>query len=276
MVQVCELLICGVSGTIVTRLGQVSDSIRATLGNTSWTLASYHTGDCRADVVVASSRHCHVLRKLILAARHHPSINQQPAGAMCLLSAGFRASGIGPLCLTSFEGPRISLALASLGKVLSGKVLIVLLVGFCVAMAGFATLRQSQTTSRIRQLWGAEAASVIQNADTITWFVPDDPNQPIDLSNAAGVVHLKATLVDDVYLQSRDAGEVDWSLIPRSAMHRIEFQRQTASVWVQIETDSGQIYCEQTQRSATLIPASRDAVRHYLGTLQTEVAGGPR
>lgn len=143
-------------------------------------------------------------------------------------------------------------------------------------MAGYAALRQSQTTSRIRELWGAEGASVIQKADSVEWFTPDGTDESIDLSQAAGLVHLKATLVDDVYLQSHESDRVDWSSIPHDNLHRFEFSRRAAAVVVEIETDSGQIYCEQTKRNATLIPASRDAVRRYLETLRTEVAGDPR
>ncbi|GAB5405341.1 MAG: hypothetical protein Aurels2KO_35720 [Aureliella sp.] len=152
---------------------------------------------------------------------------------------------------------------------LSGKVFVLAAVGACVLLAGFAALRQSQTTQRIRELWGAEGASAIQNASQVTWLRPAPVGtsvEPIDLSSAAGLVHLRATLVDDVYLQPASQSGDSWE-VDNAEVHRIEFAAASKSVLVELHLESGKIHCEETGNTATLIPASRDAVLEYFGKL---------
>ncbi len=154
---------------------------------------------------------------------------------------------------------------------LSGKVFVLAAVGACILLAGFAALRQSQTTRRIRELWGAEGASVIQNAGEVSWLRPvaGDVAEAIDLSQAAGLVHLRATLVDDVYLVPASQLEDAWPG-ENALVHQIMFAHAGKRVLVEVDIESGKIHCEATGQTATLIPASRDAVREYLEKLGSE------
>lgn len=81
-----------------------------------------------------------------------------------------------------------------------------------------------------------------------------------DISRAHGLVHLRATLVDDRYFQ--------WDAAPitekSDLTFELQFEEADQLVELSIALDSGCVTNSATGRSVPLIPASRRAVAEYL------------
>jgi hypothetical protein len=91
---------------------------------------------------------------------------------------------------------------------LSGKVITILLLAGCLSLVAIALVKRSFGTSQVRGLFGPQGAKLIQRAEKVQWRrVPasiDGTNANADwreISRAQGLIHLRATLVDDRYFE---------------------------------------------------------------------------
>ena len=144
---------------------------------------------------------------------------------------------------------------------MSGRWLTILAVTGCVALVAFALWQRARTTQHVRDFWGAAQANVIQHGPNVRLRASSGDENWQDLSTAPGLVHLRATLVDDRYFQ--------WAALqpaapPATTAYLLQFSRDEQIVELAIEPSSGQVTNLQSQQCVPLIPASRQAVAAYL------------
>ncbi len=145
----------------------------------------------------------------------------------------------------------------------SGRWLTIIAVTGCVALVAFALWQRSQTTEHVRQFWGPAQARLIQHGSKV-WLSKNKSDWE-DISQAPGLVHLRATLVDDRYYQWNSLRLVTE---PTAATHyALHFEQADESIELSIDPDSGLVTNLQNQQSVPLIPASARAVKAYLSEI---------
>lgn len=142
---------------------------------------------------------------------------------------------------------------------MSGRWLTILAVTGCILLVAFALWQRSRTTRQVREFWGASQASLIQHGPVVRLRGPGDADWS-DVSRAPGLIHLRATLVDDRYYQwsasaSREANQ---------SQYTIQFTDKGQLVELTIAPQSGDVTNVANGRTVPLIPASRQAVAEYL------------
>lgn len=145
---------------------------------------------------------------------------------------------------------------------MSGKWLTVFIVASCVFLATTVLWLRSRDTVRVREFWSPQIASLIQHAPHVERM---NASEWQDISNAPGLIHLRATLVEDRYYRWpwRLATEIELaaSMYP---VQLLRFSSNTAKVEVSIDFVKGTVLNVQAKRAAQLIPTSRDAIARYL------------
>jgi hypothetical protein len=151
----------------------------------------------------------------------------------------------------------------------SGKTVIAIVLAICMILVGFAFVQRSSQTHRIRGLFTAEGARLIQRSDQVWIAYGTDVNDQTmefrwrEISQAPGLIHLRATLVDDLYFQ--------WSTLSDAEAQPDDYRyikfrfcenEQSVEVWVNPQT--GIVYSIPTQRTVRLIDSSRQAIDQYL------------
>jgi len=144
----------------------------------------------------------------------------------------------------------------------------------CALLAGFALWQRSRDTARIREFWGPGVATLIQNAPQVELRLedsmnPDDARQNAstwsDFSRAPGLVHLRATLVDDRYYQwPARLATTEQLGRPNNRRCVLRFSSDTRSAELSIQLETGWITALATGKQAQLIPASQQAIAAYL------------
>ncbi len=186
---------------------------------------------------------------------------------------------------------------------MSGRWLTAILLTVCVALVSFALWRRSIDTQHVREFWGADQAALVQRAPTVLWRTSEevveratdsvapgsDKLQRVawkDISRAAGLIHLRATLVDDRYyrwpastFESRsqskpaarpqDSAEGDQGT-KASNYECFRFIEGEQSVDVALHVPSGMVILPDRHRQAQIIESSRQALHAYVGILHAE------
>lgn len=159
---------------------------------------------------------------------------------------------------------------------MSGRWLTLAVVSICVALVLVALWRRSRDTSRIREFWGASNARLIQHAPKVALRVDeaalasdapslDGARAWRDISRAPGLVHLRATLVDDRYFDwpARTATEEE-RVATGPAIRVLRFSGAEGLVDVAIDVERGTVVHLAVGRAVAIIPASRAALAAYL------------
>lgn len=147
----------------------------------------------------------------------------------------------------------------------------------CVSLVLFALWQRSHDTARIRQFWGARGASLIQNAPQVllrraNWpmhqeapSLNDNKQLWQEISSAPGLVHLRATLVDDRYFKWPDRAAQDSERTTDSPTVRVlRFTGPTGFVEAAIDTQRGVVVDLASGRAVEIIASSRRAIAAYL------------
>ena len=131
-------------------------------------------------------------------------------------------------------------------------------------MVAFALWQRSRTTEHVREFWGASQANLIQHGTTVKLRVAQQDWQ--DISTAPGLVHLRATLVDDRYYQWNAFRAVNSA--SQDARYELQFAQADRHIELAIEPASGLVINLQSQQCVPLISASQQAVAAYLKEIQ--------
>lgn len=158
---------------------------------------------------------------------------------------------------------------------MSGRWFTLAIVAVCVGLVLAALWQRSRDTSRIREFWGAGNARLIQQAPQVGLRVDgpaDRGDAPSlegqrgwqDISRAPGLVHLRATLVDDRYFRwpAREATNRERSA-SEPAFRVLRFSDSEGFVDVAIDIEQGVVVHLAEGRAVEIIPASRDALAAY-------------
>ncbi|MCC6510539.1 MAG: hypothetical protein IT423_15665 [Pirellulaceae bacterium] len=159
-------------------------------------------------------------------------------------------------------------------KSVSGRWLTVVTLTVCVSLVIYALWQRSVGTQHIRQLWGAEQARLIQHAQQVTLYHEGRlaPADGQDLSTAPGLVHLRATLVDDRYFHWPSQRYRNPSApVPNGDHFVVRFAADQMQIDVGIDLSTGMVTNLATSQSVQLIDSSRQAVAAYL---KATTAGG--
>ena len=136
---------------------------------------------------------------------------------------------------------------------MSGRWLIVATLALCASLVLFALWQRSRDTARIREFWGAGGARLIQHATNVALRINDSvasDDAPslggrrgwFDLSNAPGLVHLRATLVDDRYFQWPSRRATDEELAASADDFRVlRFSSPDGFVDAAIDVENGAV-----------------------------------
>lgn len=143
---------------------------------------------------------------------------------------------------------------------MSGRWLTIVAVTGCLLMVAFALWKRSRTTEHVREFWGASQASLIQHGSSVKLRPAGANAQWQDISTAPGLVHLRATLVDDRYYQWNARGPAQST----DALYVLQFASDERRIELAIDPASGVVTNIARQQSVPLIPASRQAVAAYL------------
>lgn len=158
---------------------------------------------------------------------------------------------------------------------MSGRWLTIVAVSGCLLMVAFALWKRSQTTAHVREFWGASQASLIQHGSSVKLRMAGADAQWgdaqradtqradtgwQDISTAPGLVHLRATLVDDRYYQWNAGGPAQ----AMDAPYILQFANDERMIELAIDPASGVVTNIAREQSVPLIPASRQAVAAYL------------
>ena len=163
-----------------------------------------------------------------------------------------------------------------LGTSVSGRRLTFAILALCLSLVCIALWQRSRDTARIREFWGAEGARLIQQAPRVALRQAqlsggddapslDDRRRWLDLSSAPGLVHLRATLVDDRYFDwpSRSA-TIDEVAASASEWRVLRFSSAAGFIDAAIDLEHGTVVNLVTSRAVNIIPASRQAIAAYL------------
>ncbi len=151
---------------------------------------------------------------------------------------------------------------------MSGRWLTIIALSGCIALVAFALWQRARTTAHIRAFWGANNARLIQHAPLVKLGVGQQDWQ--DISQAPGLVHLRATLVDDRYYQWDELAPMS-SPAP-AELYRLRFEEGDQQIELTIEPDTGMVSHVERQQSVPLIAASAQAVRAYLKEIHRDSA----
>lgn len=194
---------------------------------------------------------------------------------------------------------------------MSGRWLILATLVVCLSLVCFALWRRSRDTAQVREFWGSSGASLIQHAPTVAVrlistsqgsdlplidvplvdvplidvpssdaLLRDAPlieerSRWLDLSTAPGLVHLRATLVDDRYFQwpsrAATAGEV---AAGPSRWRVLRFSSTSGFVDTAIDLERGTIVNLMNSRAVDILPSSRQAIAAYLELEAPAVSSG--
>lgn len=153
---------------------------------------------------------------------------------------------------------------------MSGRWLTIVAVFGCLLMVAFALWKRSRTTEHVREFWGASQASLIQHGSSVKLRPAGADGQWgdtewQDISTAPGLVHLRATLVDDRYYQWNAGGPAQ----SMEAPYILQFANDERMIELAIDPASGVVTNIAREQSVPLIPASRQAVAAYLKQIAT-------
>lgn len=148
---------------------------------------------------------------------------------------------------------------------LSGKLFVLLLAAACISASGSALWYQSHSTYRIRRLWTASGANLIQHAPNVQVLTDEFTRE---ISQSKGLIHLRATLIDDQYYDWRDE-VVSTSTPATDDWIRIRFWEQSNSVTVHLNPMTGAVYSPNSRTNVPLIASSQQAVALYVQQLLT-------
>ncbi len=159
---------------------------------------------------------------------------------------------------------------ASQQQTTSGKIVICVVLLTCGCLVSIALWQRSHDTSRIRSFWTGAGAHAIQQGSKVEFarLTPGseltDLPSPRDVSFSPGLVHLRATLVDDRYFDwtSNQAFSLNAAQLEGGRLFRFVLDDYCAELLIDVA--SGTVYSLATKQSVRLIPASRAAVREYL------------
>lgn len=145
---------------------------------------------------------------------------------------------------------------------MSGKLLAISVVSLCIALAIIALCLRSRDTAHVREFWEPRFANLIQHARLVE---RERPSKWQDISDAPGLVHLRATLVEDRYYRwpSHKASETELK-DNKPSVQRLRFSSNVLQVEISIDIESGTVININTNRAAQLIPSSRQAIARYL------------
>lgn len=160
---------------------------------------------------------------------------------------------------------------------MSGRWFTLTILAICLSLVLFALWRRSHDTARIREFWGADAASIIQSAPRVLiWDGRWSPQQDVpsmdsesrrwqDISGAPGLIHLRATLLDDRYFQWPHREATVLERTARSAAYRVlRFAGPVGLVDVAIDIDNGMVINLASGHAVPIISSSRRAIAAYL------------
>ncbi len=133
---------------------------------------------------------------------------------------------------------------------MSGRWLTIVAMTVCLAMVAFALWQRSRTTEHVREFWGASQANVIQHGAIVKLRVGAQDWQ--DISIAPGLVHLRATLVDDRYYQWNAVKTVETADL--DGQYVLLFAQADRHVELAIEAASGLVTNLQSKQAVPLIP----------------------
>ncbi len=192
---------------------------------------------------------------------------------------------------------------------MSGRAFTLATLLVCLSLVGFALWQRSKDTARIRDFWGSHGAELIQRAAHVELCCSEPAKEGdesgdcrwTDISLAPGLVHLRATLVEDRYFQwpARPVKDIPQILNEASQAQKDVAQAQVAPsqdtdskvaidhlcklrfegddrepMELSIDLGSGTVVNLQTQRSVVLIDASRQAVAAYIQALEQDYPAG--
>ena len=159
---------------------------------------------------------------------------------------------------------------------MSGRRVIAFTLVLCVSLVVFALWQRSQHTARIRQFWGGQGAHLIQYAPQVQLQSGADRIDWLELSAAPGLIHLRATLVDDrYYVWPSRAASAEELAAAGAAYHTLRFSDRASFVDATINTETGAVINRVNGRAAQLIPSSRQAVAAYLQLRHTQQSAEP-
>lgn len=166
------------------------------------------------------------------------------------------------------------------GYTLSGRLITIVVLVACVSCASFALWQRSRNTSRIRYFWTPRGAWLIQHAPLVQFGKKRPKEEAVntanlvletywrDVSNAPGLIHLRATLVDDRYF--------DWTTLRENTTVdpdnfegcRLIFEDLENRIVISLEEASGIVRSDRSPKSVQLIDSSRQAISSFLSQWQ--------
>jgi hypothetical protein len=169
----------------------------------------------------------------------------------------------------------------------SGRWFTIAVVALSVSIALLALWHRSRDTAHVRDFWGADVANLIQNATHVELRkshiaageaasqakAPSVDDFPIvqDISTAPGLVHLRATLVEDRYFRWPWRLATPEELADRSRYCLLRFSNADASIDIAFDSQHGTLIHLSTVRVVQLIPTSRQAIVRYLEELPASI-----
>ena len=163
---------------------------------------------------------------------------------------------------------------------MSGRWLTFATLVLCFSLVCLALWQRSRDTARVREFWGADGARLVQQAPQVSLRLDHasgsddapslvDDRGWLDLSTAPGLIHLRATLVDDRYFRwpSRSA-RVDEMAAGASGWRVLRFSTPESFIDAAIDLERGTVVNLMSARAVEVNPASRQAIAAYL-ELQT-------
>ncbi len=157
----------------------------------------------------------------------------------------------------------------------SGSLTIKIVLLVCFAMVATAIIQRSRQTSQIRQFYQPTGAYLIQKATRVSILFPNqDPQSPWkDASEARGLIHFRATLVDDRYFNWSKLSPADPQELAAKAPYRFRFEEKGQSIEIAFDSDCGFVYALPTKQKAPLIDSSTQAFRQYLVEIEHQLTG---
>ncbi len=148
---------------------------------------------------------------------------------------------------------------------MSGRRFTTIAVAICLALVAYAFWQRTRSTQQVREFWGAAQASLIQHAPRVELREPSSSTWR-EISSAPGLVHLRATLVDDRYYRWSEQALQKEPASPDSV--QLKFSRDTESIELLIDPLTGVVTNLESGQSVPLIPASQQAIAAYLKAIE--------
>jgi hypothetical protein len=181
----------------------------------------------------------------------------------------------------------------------SGRAASLILVGGCVLLVTLALLSRARGTQQVRAFWTPRGAALIQRAPRVRiapvapWGDPSDLDgtgrhetagstaphwtdpQWLDqlpwqeISAAPGLIHLRATLVDDRYfVWPAVAAEPREVMSPAAELRALEFSDSSGSIVVILDVRQGWVIHPAGAQRVRLLGSSRAALEAYLPRIE--------